>query len=1735
MGEISTAKQTGGGGFLYEDRVNAYFMACMLTATSPFNKEYGIIVKIKFQVRADGWFFDDVLLHCKSQEENMRIAISIKSNQQFTNNGIPGELNELLWKQFLKDSSTIFDNRSDYLCLVEPLLAPSLAADLNTLLKQLYQQEPGDMAARQHAKSFNSATINKIYSSFQCPPDLAVKYGVSGEQTDSLFKRFIHQKMDFESTNSFSEKTTIELCRQALKDKNSDNAFGLYETLCHISTQQKSAAGYVDIPKLLQLLRRQFRLEDFPNHEADWKKLNASTIAKMDAILERIGNKLSFSREKNIKELEDAFANAQILILHGFSGSGKTVVAKKLAQTSMQLGQRVVWLDSWDLEAHSLQTSLGLFNPLTELFSNVTAERAYLIIDGAEKLYSPQQQQRLTFLLNGILKQPDGPWRILLTCPSESLSWLLETLYRNNVNTTLVSPLPISDLNEAEVNLLTSKYPQLISFFVNDKLRLLFRNLKLLDKLITNINNISFPKGKELGETELIDLIWDEEITKAANGLQKAAFIKMLAEKQADAMALAISSTEFSIADTGPADELLKTRFIKVQNERFSFTHDLYCDWALYKMILSNSSNLTSFLGSKHLSSPLWTRAFRYYAISLLEKDSEKNKWLETFKLFSGKSSQQIIIQDLMLEALFYSNNALDHLEKLKDFLFENNGEQLQRLFTLFQLRATMANPEILELAKNAGVKVTVAIEINRIPIWNYWVDIVHFIHLNIEQVIELDFIGAGKLAHTWLRNTSDHFYLRKEASDIAIKVYDKIFFARIYMDQELKKLIYEALMIGIVENPEQVKQRCFAICKRVKPEPDTGNKEQDKKTGHFSILDELEIPKRRPIKWEDGPYSSVDSMVQDTCLNTQAIYAVMRYDPALASEMLLAVLIDEPKERYFGSSYNNDYSMHEPLGWYPPFFNRGPFLNYFRLNPMEALKFTLKIVDFATERKLEEHRHDGKNNEGINVDLEGKKKLYKGDQAIFGWHKDIGIAPHSLVSILMAFEQFLYEKIEKKEPVSEYVDYAIKNTNSLAIVGLLLVVGKIQPSLYKKELHHLLSVYEFYPWDMHSGGHESFSFWGDLPQAWKTEADKWKKRRHRFFPLKDVILNNWLGDEELQNIYNTITPIWEENLKELEEAGQTDIFLMQMIPQFKLQNWEFTANGSEIGAIYKEPAAISAFLKPGRTSSLEILDYGNYAFSCEQMINDKSEITLQEAEDIWIKLQKFLQNLSAEDTDADSDLSGWASPYTNITAAMACLIHFKKTWIDAQPKYYTNIKEFCVKLIKKVVAKDAEFDRPGTHHDWNIFLSIIAAHLWMDNEKDPDCRTLIVGTVVQFTGETIERLLTEAGKFSNWNEPAFIQLQNLILRFSSAYHEHNDRRQTGATSFLETKQKLIKEFEDDLIPRLAFSWSDERAKEKKKPKGKRYKLKFYNEDDFTRDPGFYTPVLKHFLKALPALEKTRNASEKTHILFLFKQAFEQVIYELGEIKEDAKAIKQYPGEFNQMVLQRTSSFLPLLTEQESPEIFWKPLFSYGYIAARWIDIFCTHFILSHIEKTKRHDRMIAILQEMVQFSYTSPTWKSEHIRRGEDFRLCIVGMQPMLVSIWKDDLSAFTQKAASIYGSWFKKKTYNPYAVSALLDFVITPSGSFMVKDAFIIFKAFFDMGQAHAQIASPKGLVFMGTPQHDQKLANVLDYVWKNKKEVLTTDNAVFKIFKDLVQYLVALKNPAALALQNDLLVKE
>jgi hypothetical protein len=59
---VAPPKNTGGGGFGFEDDVCCWLLAAMLVGEPVFGVECGPPVRLDFQTRQDGWFLDDVLM-----------------------------------------------------------------------------------------------------------------------------------------------------------------------------------------------------------------------------------------------------------------------------------------------------------------------------------------------------------------------------------------------------------------------------------------------------------------------------------------------------------------------------------------------------------------------------------------------------------------------------------------------------------------------------------------------------------------------------------------------------------------------------------------------------------------------------------------------------------------------------------------------------------------------------------------------------------------------------------------------------------------------------------------------------------------------------------------------------------------------------------------------------------------------------------------------------------------------------------------------------------------------------------------------------------------------------------------------------------------------------------------------------------------------------------------------------------------------------------------------------------------------------------------------------------------------------------------------------------------------------------------------------------------------------------------------------------------------------------------
>src|SRR6266478_9114378 len=94
-------KITGGGGDLFEDKVVAYFMACLLTELPPLGPEHGVLVSLDFQTKASGWLLDDLLMTLSSTACQSQASFSIKSYPQFTRKSAPADFVLTAWEQYL--------------------------------------------------------------------------------------------------------------------------------------------------------------------------------------------------------------------------------------------------------------------------------------------------------------------------------------------------------------------------------------------------------------------------------------------------------------------------------------------------------------------------------------------------------------------------------------------------------------------------------------------------------------------------------------------------------------------------------------------------------------------------------------------------------------------------------------------------------------------------------------------------------------------------------------------------------------------------------------------------------------------------------------------------------------------------------------------------------------------------------------------------------------------------------------------------------------------------------------------------------------------------------------------------------------------------------------------------------------------------------------------------------------------------------------------------------------------------------------------------------------------------------------------------------------------------------------------------------------------------------------------------------------------------------------------------
>jgi hypothetical protein len=190
--EVATAKQTGGGGFVFEGKAAAWFIAHFLAEEFPFTPEMGKIKRIEFQVRPEGWLFDDLLLTLGNIDGDIHVGISSKSNVQVNSKGPTKDLLNDIWNQYLGTDSKVFNPHRDYLCIVSAPLPKGVADDLNDLITSAKTMDAAVFYDRisNDGKGF-SRSKQALFKLLHCPQALATTHNIKQSDTVIVLSRLL--------------------------------------------------------------------------------------------------------------------------------------------------------------------------------------------------------------------------------------------------------------------------------------------------------------------------------------------------------------------------------------------------------------------------------------------------------------------------------------------------------------------------------------------------------------------------------------------------------------------------------------------------------------------------------------------------------------------------------------------------------------------------------------------------------------------------------------------------------------------------------------------------------------------------------------------------------------------------------------------------------------------------------------------------------------------------------------------------------------------------------------------------------------------------------------------------------------------------------------------------------------------------------------------------------------------------------------------------------------------------------------------------------------------------------------------------------------------------------------------------------------------------------------------------------------------------------------------------------
>lgn len=1748
---VAPPKNTGGGGFVFENDVCAWLLAATLVGESVFGVDCGPPVRLDFQTRPDGWFLDDVLVTTSVGAVRHRFALSVKSYAQFTATSAPTDFVAAAWEQWLHIGSTAFDASLDFMGLVTARLSGAAASSVSGLAEKARVNDPNLFTTRLATPNWANADERALFASFACPASLG--QSTTDVDTARLLQRLRFIQHDFEALASESQNAALELCRRAVRSHTAADAQALWSILREIASELRPLAGSIGLSALIDRLRARVVLADYPDHARDWATLDARSAREAGLIRDSIAGRVRLSRDVEVTGVLDALAVDAQLALLGSSGAGKSALAKSAFERCLSNGQRTFWVDASSLDRAAdfgaFEASLQLRHSLAELLGTETSREPVVIIDGLDRLYADHAFRTVASLLLAVNGGPRAtPWRVLAVCQSQEWPRVLEALQRAGAPAARWRTREARAPEQADLKPVRDAVPGLARLLLQPRVGALLTNLKLLDLVVRRLDGgTDIDASAWVGESSVAEWFWSAEIERGADRLARGRFARSLAQQQADQLTVSVSvdlldARSLDAAQSLTSDQLL----VQVPGDRLAFAHDLYGDWARLRILLNNRTELASFLEARN-ESPLWHRAIRLLGIHLLERENGVAEWKALMSSFG--SGNLTLVRDLLLEAPAFAMNAGPLLESIFPGLVAGDGLLLQRLLTRFLAFATVPDERMQEIARAVGMDANAARAAYRRPHWPYWVDVLAVLHVHGTEVVRTAPCETARVVAMWLEFVPPGSIRRREAAELAVMLGQRAVDSREDWsgrdEHDDRRRFYKCALLAAPERPDEVAHLAKVAAERI-ARPAARKGKRPRRPRPESIFG----PGVMRGPWPDGPLARVDDDFQHVVLESPAIQHLFRVRPAIAREVILATLIEAPYEEHWGSSRLHDRELDlVARRWHPAFYTHGPFLACLRENFEEGLELIMKLLDFATARaaeraaqRLEEWRaqaiHEGHSEAEVTramASAQSRRLLlhdggaevltFEGDATVYGWSCGLGNPADAIEAALMALEQYFYMQLDAGEDVAEKIAAILARSRSAAALGLLCDVGKRQPTLFNGPLKVLLSAPEIYAWEINKLVHgRSHLMIGAFThgQAFVDLARQFHGLEHRKQDLRNIATERFLKSQEIQDFFASVRGWWK---KRREDGEQLVDMAEQLDLWFDPAHYEIREDPTHgkliVNVALERVQAERANEHQARNDRMLV---SNFPIRCRTILDERKVQTDAQLDELW-QVWSRIRELAKAGPDLPGGEERMGDEYVNAISGGIAVFLWHDDWLSQGDTRREEVEGALESLLNGDLP-----DRGGWHTErdvstwtWDCFVAEAAAMLWAREPQDPRWRRLVAEMVFAEKYVTVRLLFLRCAEHRRTLGDDFERLRKVVVDWAHVRdradilrgwqhmvqqrdEQTREQLQADVTAWIE---QSISSFVDATLPPLPVDW-DRFAEASRFAEIDKLRRRFHDSPSMD----FHLVRCSH--EWLPLPDDALSPEERVRVVQFWRVAFDVVA---ARPRADLKQREhQYPQEDEAWVLEHVGALVLQLTPAESPELFWEAIIDLHSEAHDWPEKFLNALHRRALSSEPMPTTYPSLIRNIAQRAFTDV----EGERRWpwhEEVWDALLGIDYWVSDVWAARHAEHVLSIWDVVSLWMEKVPREARRLAKFARWLSKPPAAKIRLHTLPWFRNV---------LADEKRSVYRDEDVEDD-LARLLNVVWEQDQIALRATSEVFAAFRGLLAWLVERQNASGLELQG------